>query len=229
MQGGVALLDLPKHLVEAVDERADFILATLESAQGIILVLGYRPRGFGQIQNGLGEHTLETQREKKGKEPRGQQENAGDRRVSPDARIEGRETGVEADGADDLAVQADGPFQHQRLGGETDLANAHRGPCQSMPAAALVFSEDFAAGNKNPGRLDGAFGAEHGQVVLGAFLHAILHRRGAVVGHEVGQGGQVFHHGRPKSHDLVSHKPPAGQQQGHATGQHDDQHLLAGD
>ena len=56
---GVALLDLREHFVEPVDELADFVLALLAGAHGIILPLGDLAGGLGQPQDGMGDEPLQ--------------------------------------------------------------------------------------------------------------------------------------------------------------------------
>ena len=58
-QLGVALLNLLQHLVESVDQDADFILRMLPRADGIIPGAGNHLRGPGQLQDRIRDRALQ--------------------------------------------------------------------------------------------------------------------------------------------------------------------------
>ena len=66
LQFGVARLDLCQHFVETVDQFAQFIVAVLDGAQGIIFPLRDLPGCFGQVQDGPGHDPLKAKGEQPG-------------------------------------------------------------------------------------------------------------------------------------------------------------------
>src|SRR5438128_1533887 len=51
-QFGVAGLDLRQHVVESVDQLAQFVVALFDRAEGVIFPRGHGAGGFGEVQNG---------------------------------------------------------------------------------------------------------------------------------------------------------------------------------
>ena len=67
-QARVAMPDLPEHLIEAVDQRTDFVLGVALDAQAVILLGGNALHGMRQIDDGTGDVLLQPRREPVGDE-----------------------------------------------------------------------------------------------------------------------------------------------------------------
>ena len=90
-----------------------------------------------------------------------------------------------------------------------------------------VLGKDLTIAGEDPGGFDILFRAEEADI-LGRFAAIDELQGGAgVIGHEVGQGGQVFDHGFAEGDEFENHESAGGQEQRHAGGQHDHEHLLA--
>src|SRR6185437_15718015 len=73
-QGGIALLNLGEHVVEAVHQPADFIAICVLRTYFIVLVSGDDPYGVFELQNWARNHSLQLRGKQQGKQARGEDE-----------------------------------------------------------------------------------------------------------------------------------------------------------
>ncbi len=108
LQPRVAMPNLPEHLIEAVDERADFIVRTTFDAQTVVFFQGYPLHGVRQIDDGSRDLLLQPCGKPVRRQHCGRDRRQRDEEVTGPIRIQHRERHLYVDEPQYLIVAHDG-------------------------------------------------------------------------------------------------------------------------
>src|SRR5450631_498880 len=108
LQPRVAKANLTEHLIEAVDERADFIVRAAFDTQAVVFLQRYPLHGLRQIDDGSGDLLLQTRGEPKGRQHRGRDRRNCDEDVAAPIRVQHLERHEYLDEPQFLSVAHDG-------------------------------------------------------------------------------------------------------------------------
>jgi hypothetical protein len=122
LQLDVTLVNLSEHVVEPVDQRADFIATGPFDANGIGLFVGDRSRRRSQAQNWARNKSLQHPRDEKRDDGRSGEHEQDDPAEMPYALLLLNTVRLEIDGAKALAVQHDRPEHADTIVGHRHVA-----------------------------------------------------------------------------------------------------------
>ena len=133
---------------------------------------------------------------------------------------------AQVDGADRFPVQHDPAKELQVAAHEAMAVGQRFGGTPEGRIVTLVGDEARPVGRVDAGRDDPLLGTEGTEYLPRGARVPEGERRGAVVSNDLGQGGEVVHHGPPKRDQVVGDVGRAGEQEHGAARQHGDEGQL---
>ena len=219
LQFAVATLDVRQHIVEAIDQRPQLVVARLVGADSVVLQPGYGPGRLRQVNHGVRYDPLQPCRDQEGG-PSGQQHHRQqNRNRAAQPLVHRPQVQFDPDPSEVLALQVN-PAGHDQPAVPED-APVFRGRLLGFLLAAPAEGGKRTSGSRvDLGRLHRRLGVEPAQQLIGR--SDIFERQcgRAILDHHSRQNLRLAPHRAPCRSDVVSHQRGTSQQQGRCHREH---------
>ena len=137
-------LHLAEHFVEAVNEKADFVVALFHGADGIIFLFGNLPRHLREIEDGFGDHPLQPRGKDERHQQRADQDDDSERDIAENQRVQVGQVHLKINCPEPLRAALDGA-EHLQLAVRVTVAVrcAHRRMIRRRLTGAQIGRENF--------------------------------------------------------------------------------------